>query len=180
MNKNKEIKQDEILDDKNDLVGDEMLDKDDYIAKLNDDLNEQKKKTDEYFEHLKRNMAEFDNFKKRMNKEKDSMYYTITADLVSNLLPIIDNFEKALRAECKDDSYKNGMEMIYSELTGLLDKLGIEEIDALGKTFDPNFHEAVMHEEDESKGEKEVVEVFRKGYMINDRVIRHSMVKVAN
>lgn len=115
-----------------------------------------------------------------MNKEKDSMYYTITADLVSNLLPIIDNFEKALRAECKDDSYKNGMEMIYSELTGLLDKLGIEEIEALGKTFDPNFHEAVMHEEDETKGEKEVVEVFRKGYMINDRVIRHSMVKVAN
>ena len=70
--------------------------------------------------------------------------------------------------------------MIYSELIGLLDKLGIEEIEALGKTFDPNFHEAVMHEEDESKGEKEVVEVFRKGYMINDRVIRHSMVKVAN
>ena len=140
MNKNKEINQDEILDEENDLAGDEILDKDEYIAKLNDDLSEQKKKTDEYFEHLKRNMAEFD----------------------------------------KDESYKNGMEMIYSELTGLLDKLGIEEIDALGKTFDPNFHEAVMHEEDESKGEKEVVEVFRKGYMINDRVIRHSMVKVAN
>ena len=104
MNKNKEIKQDEILDDKNDLVGDEMLDKDEYIAKLNDDLNEQKKKTDEYFEHLKRNMAEFDNFKKRMNKEKDSMYYTITADLVSNLLPIIDNFEKALAAYAKFES----------------------------------------------------------------------------
>lgn len=101
MNKNKEIKQDEILDDKNDLVGDEMLDKDEYIAKLNDDLNEQKKKTDEYFEHLKRNMAEFDNFKKRMNKEKDSMYYTITADLVSNLLPIIDNFEKLLELNVK-------------------------------------------------------------------------------
>ena len=108
------------------------------------------------------------------------MYYTITADLISDLLPIIDNFEKALNTECKDKEYKSGMEMIYTELVGLLNKTGVKEIEALGKTFDPNFHEAVMHEEDSKKGEKEIVEVFRKGYIINDRVIRHSMVKVAN
>lgn len=158
----------------------EQFDKDEYIAKLNDDLKEQTKKADEYFEHLKRNMAEFDNFKKRMNKEKDSMYYTVTADIISNLLPVIDNFEKALNTKCKDKDYKNGMEMIYNELTDMLAKLGIEEIDSLGKTFDPNLHEAVMHEDDEKKGEKEIVEVFRKGYILNDRVIRHSMVKVVN
>lgn len=180
MGKNKENIQNEELANSDDIKQDEIIDKDEYIAKLNDDLNEQKKKADEYFDHLKRNMAEFDNFKKRINKEKDSMYYTITADLVSNLLPIVDNFEKALNTNCKDKDYKSGMEMIYTELLDLLNKLGVQEIEALGKTFDPNVHEAVMHEEDEEKGEKEIVEVFRKGYIINDRVIRHSMVKVAN
>lgn len=180
MGKNKENISNGELENNDDIKQDGIIDKDEYIAKLNDDLNEQKKKADEYFEHLKRNMAEFDNFKKRINKEKDSMYYTITADLISDLLPIIDNFEKALNTECKDKEYKSGMEMIYTELIGLLNKSGVKEIDALGKTFDPNFHEAVMHEEDDKKGEKEVVEVFRKGYIINDRVIRHSMVKVAN
>lgn len=173
MEKNKEI-------ENINLENQEEINKDEYIAKLNDDLNEQKKKAEEYFEHLKRNMAEFDNFKKRINKEKDSMYYTITADLVADILPVIDNFEKALNAECKDKNYKNGMEMIYTELKGVLKKLGVEEIEDLGKTFDPNFHEAVMHEEDETKAEKEIVQVFRKGYIINDRIIRHSMVKVAN
>ena len=180
MGKNKENIQNEDLANNDDIKQDGIIDKDEYIAKLNDDLNEQKKKADEYFEHLKRNMAEFDNFKKRINKEKDSLYYTITADLISDLLPIIDNFEKALNIECKDKEYKSGMEMIYTELVGLLNKTGVKEIEALGKTFDPNFHEAVMHEEDSKKGEKEIVEVFRKGYIINDRVIRHSMVKVAN
>lgn len=180
MGKNKENLPNDELENNDDIKQGEIIDKDEYIAKLNDDLNEQKKKADEYFEHLKRNMAEFDNFKKRINKEKDSMYYTITADLISDLLPIIDNFEKALNTECKDKEYKSGMEMIYTELIGLLNKSGVKEIDALGRAFDPNFHEAVMHEEDNKKGEKEIVEVFRKGYIINDKVIRHSMVKVAN
>src|SRR5574344_78636 len=173
----------DMIEEDDDILQDENIneeDKDEYIAKLNDDLNEQRKKTDEYFEHLKRNMAEFDNFKKRINKEKDSMYYTITADIVSKILPIIDNFEKALGTNCKDEEYKNGIKMIYNDLSSMLEKLGIEEIKALGTTFDPNLHEAVMHEDDEKKGEKEVVEVFRKGYILNDKVIRHSMVKVAN
>lgn len=180
MEKNKEEILNEEVDNNYDQNQDNVIDKDEYIAKLNSDLNEQKKKTDEYFEHLKRNMAEFDNFKKRVNKEKESMYYMVTADIVSNVLPILDNFEKALKAESKDLDYKSGMEMIYNELLAMLKKLGVEEIEALGKTFDPNFHEAVMHEEDDKKGEKEIVEVFRKGYILNDKVIRHSMVKVAN
>ena len=143
-------------------------------------LKEEKEKSDEYYEHLKRNMAEFDNFKKRITKEKDMMYNTISADIISELLPILDNFDKALNAETLDESYKNGMTMIYNQFNETLQKLGVEEIDALNKVFDPNFHEAVMHVEDESFGEKEIIEVFRKGYKIGDKIIRHAMVKVAN
>lgn len=156
------------------------IDKDQYIAKLNDHLNEQKKKTDEYFDHLKRNMAEFDNFKKRMNKEKENLYFTITSDVLADLLPIMDNFEKAVMAETKDVSYKNGMEMIYHQLQDTLKKFGLEEIEAQDQAFDPNFHEAVMHVEDEAYGEKQVVDVLRKGYKLGEKVIRHAMVKVAN
>lgn len=170
-----------ILDDLESLKDENgQIDKDEYIAKLNDHLNEQRKKADEYFEHLKRNMAEFDNFKKRMNKEKENLFYTITSDVLADILPVMDNFEKAVAATTTDESYKNGMEMIYNQLNDTLKKFGLEEIQALNITFDPNFHEAVMHVEDENYGEKEVIEVLRKGYKIGDKVIRHSMVKVAN
>ena len=150
------------------------------LETLKAQLKEEKEKSDEYYEHLKRNMAEFDNFKKRISKGKDMMYNTISADIISELLPILDNFDKALNAETADESYKNGMAMIYNQFNETLQKLGVEEIDALNKVFDPNFHEAVMHIEDESFGEKEIVEVFRKGYKIGDKIIRHAMVKVAN
>lgn len=174
---NEDVNIDEEVTDSEDV---ENLDKDEYIAKLNNDLLEQKKRSDEYFDHLKRNMAEFDNFKKRMQKEKESMYSAIVADFVSELLPVMDNFEKAVDAETKDESYKNGMKMIYSQIDDLLKKAGVEEIEALGKEFDPNYHEAVMHIEDDKYKEKEIVEVFRKGYKLGDKVIRHTMVKVAN
>ena len=150
------------------------------LETLKAQLKEEKEKSDEYYEHLKRNMAEFDNFKKRISKEKDMMDNTISAEIISELLPILVNFDKALNAETADESYKNGMAMIYNKFHDTLQKLGVEEIDALNKVFDPNFHEAVMHIEDESFGEKEIVEVFRKGYKIGDKIIRHAMVKVAN
>lgn len=155
-------------------------DKEEYIAKLNSDLATQTKKTDEYFEHLKRNMAEFDNFKKRMNKEKESMYSMILSDVLSSILPVLDNFENALKAKTADESYKEGMAMICNQLKEYLSNQGLTEIEALGTTFDPNLHEAVMHEENEEYGEKEIIDVLRKGYKINEKVIRHSMVKVAN
>ena len=117
---------------------------------------------------------------KRMSKEKENLYITITSDVLADILPIIDNFEKAVSAETKDESFKDGMVMIYNQLNDTLKKFGLEEIDALNKTFDPNYHEAVMHVEDDNFGEKEIVEVLRKGYKIGDKVIRHSMVKVAN
>lgn len=180
-NKKVEELSEEVVENKtNDENSEKSIDKDEYIAKLNDHLNEQKKKADEYFDHLKRNMAEFDNFKKRVLKEKESMYSTITSDVISDLLPIIDNFEKAINATTTDESYKNGMLMIYNQLNDTLKKFGLIEIDALNKTFDPNFHEAVIHIEDDKYSEKEVVEVFRKGYKLGEKVIRHAMVKVAN
>ena len=154
--------------------------KEDYIAKLNLDLEQQTKKAEEYFEHLKRNMAEFDNFKKRMHKEKESMYNFILSDIFTPLLPVIDNFEKAIVTETADVQYRDGMGMIYNQLLEYLKSQGVTEIEALNKTFDPNLHEAVMHEENSKYGEKEVIEVLRKGYAINEKVIRHSMVKVAN
>lgn len=178
------MEENEIVEDNEEIIDitDEIkeLSSEEIIEKLNKDLEEQKNKSDEYFEHLKRNMAEFDNYKKRMSKEKENLYSTIISDVVTNLLPIMDNFNTALQADSKDIAFKDGIKMIYDQLNETLKKLGLEEIDALNKNFDPNYHEAVMHIEDEKFGEKEVIEVFRKGYKIGDKVIRHAMVKVAN
>lgn len=170
---------DENLENLNEEIS-ENVSTDDYISKLESELTEQRKKTDEYFEHLKRNMAEFDNYKKRITKEKDTMYNVIASDLVADILPILDNFEKALTSETEETSFKEGISMIYTQFIDVLKKIGVVEIEALNSTFDPNLHEAVMHIEDENYDEKQVVEVFRKGYIIGDKVVRHAMVKVAN
>jgi len=151
-----------------------------YIAKLNEDLEVQKKLAEEYCDGLKRNMAEFDNYKKRMNKEKETLYSSTLSDVILELLPVIDNFEKAKDAECSDETYKTGISMIYTQLIEMLKKQGVEKIPDLGTTFDPQLHEAVMSAIDETKGEKEIVEVFRTGYKMKDKVVRHSLVKVAN
>lgn len=151
-----------------------------YIKKLNEDLEAQKKIAEEYCDGLKRNMAEFDNYKKRMNKEKETLYSSTLSSVISEMLPIIDNFEKAKDAECSDEKYKTGISMIYNQLIEMLKKQGVEKIPDLGETFDPAIHEAVMSIEDDTKGEKEIVEVFRTGYRMKDKVVRHSLVKVAN
>lgn len=153
---------------------------DESIAKLKEELNAQKEKAEEYFDSLKRNMAEFDNFKKRITKEKAGMYTAVVSDIFSDLLPILDNFDQAMQNKCEDQKFKDGMEMIKNQFFETLSKLGLQEIEALGLEFNPELHEAVMHIEDENFKEKEVVEVLRKGYKIQDKVIRHSMVKVAN
>jgi len=153
---------------------------DDATEALKRQLKDEREKSEEYYEHLKRNMAEFDNFKKRISKEKDMMYDMIVSNIITDLLPMIDNFEKALDTATSDEAYKDGMTMIHSQLIETLEKLGVEEIKCLNKNFDPNLHEAVMHLEDENFGEKEVIEIFRKGYIKGDKVIRHAMVKVAN
>lgn len=124
--------------------------------------------------------AEYDNFRKRSQKERDGLYADIKADTLLKFLPVYDNLERALSTPTADEAYRKGVEMTMVQFNQTLEKLGITEIPALGEKFDPNVHNAVMHVEDESLGENEVVEVFQKGFKLNDKVIRFAMVKVAN
>ena len=125
-------------------------------------------------------MAEYDNYRKRSQKEKDNLYGEIRANAVKEFLPVFDILERALAAETTDEAYRKGVEMIMAQFNKTLEKLGVTEIKSLGEKFDPQFHNAVMHVEDEEKGENEIVEVFQKGFMLGDKVIRFAMVKVAN
>ncbi len=143
--------------------------KDEQIAELND--------------RLIRNMAEFENFRKRTDREKSEMFENGTRNVVEKLLPVIDNFERGLATLSEADKetpVAKGMDMIYKQLTKVFEDMGVTVIEAVGKEFDPNFHNAVMHGEDESFGENIVSEEFQKGYLYHDKVIRHSMVKVVN
>lgn len=124
--------------------------------------------------------AEYDNYRKRSQKERDGLYADIKADTLLKFLPVYDNLERALATPTADEAYRKGVEMTMVQFNTTLEKLGVTEIEALGKSFDPNVHNAVMHVEDESRGENEVVEVFQKGFKLGDKVIRFAMVKVAN
>ena len=145
------------------------------------ELDVLKAQSAEYLDKMQRTLAEFDNFRKRTATEKASMYDNGVRDTVLALLPAIDNFERALNAATdKDDAFVKGVDMIYKHMLGLLDGLGIEVIDAVGKPFDPNMHAGVAHVEDEQYGENEIIEEMMKGYTHKGKVIRCSMVKVAN
>lgn len=125
--------------------------------------------------------AEYDNYRKRSAKEREGIYTDACVDTVTEILPILDNMERALQYKDNDaENIAKGLEMIMKSFTETLAKLGVTEIEAQGKTFDPNFHNAVMHVDDEAYGEGEIIEVFMKGYIKGDKVLRHSMVKVAN
>lgn len=140
-------------------------------------------KIEELTDRVKRTMAEFDNFRKRTEKEKSAMYEIGAKDIVEKILPVIDNFERGLAAipeEMKGNAFAEGMEMIYKQLMKQLEDAGVKPIEAVGKEFDPNFHNAVMHIEDESLGENIVAAELQKGYMYRESVVRHSMVQVAN
>ena len=148
---------------------------------------EKKDKKDEKIEELTdrvtRQMAEFDNFRKRSEKEKSQMYEIGAKDIIEKILPVVDNFERGLGSvpeEEKNAPFVEGMEKIYKQLMTTLDSLGVKPIKAVGQEFNPDFHNAVMHVEDEELGENVVAEEFQKGYMYRDSVVRHSMVKVAN
>ena len=137
-------------------------------------------KAAEYLDRWQRLMAEFDNYRKRSEKEKSDTYDYAVSNTVAELLPVIDNFERALKVESQDKNLFAGVEMIYKQMMGLLEKLHVSPIDAVGKEFDPNLHNAVMHIEDENLGENMVAEELQKGYLYKEKVIRHSLVKVAN
>ena len=124
--------------------------------------------------------AEYDNYRKRTAKEKESIWAEVKADTAAAFLPVYDNLERAIKQESADEAYKKGVEMTMNQLKEVFSKLGIEEIPALGETFDPNLHNAVMHIDDENFGENTIAEVFQAGFRCGEKVIRFSMVKVAN
>ena len=140
-------------------------------------------KIEELTDKLTRQMAEFDNFRKRTEKEKSQMYEVGAKDIIEKILPVVDNFERGLDAvkeEDKEDPFVQGMEKVYKHLLTTLEGIEVKPIEAVGQPFDPNFHNALMHVEDENFGENIVAEEFQKGYTYRDSVVRHSMVKVAN
>lgn len=125
-------------------------------------------------------LAEYDNYRKRSQKEKDSLYADIKSDTVAKFLPVYDNLARALSQSTEDEAYRKGVEMIMNQFNATLEKLGATRIESLGQKFDPTLHNAVMHVEDEEKGENEIVEVFQEGFLMGEKVIRFAMVKVAN
>ena len=125
-------------------------------------------------------LAEYDNYRKRSQKEKDSLYADIKSDTVAKFLPVYDNLVRALAQSTEDEAYRRGVEMIMTQFNTTLEKLGATKIECLGQKFDPSLHNAVMHVEDEEKRENEIVEVFQDGFMMGEKVIRFAMVKVAN
>ncbi len=140
-------------------------------------------KIEELTDKVARQMAEFDNFRKRTEREKSQMYEVGAKDIIEKILPIVDSFERGFAAageDKKDDPFVDGMDKVYKQLVTTLEEAGVKAIEAVGQPFDPEFHNAVMHIEDESLGENVVAEEFQKGYMYRDSVVRHSMVKVAN
>lgn len=151
-----------------------------FFSKKKDKKDEQ---IEELTDRLKRSMAEFDNYRKRTEKEKAAMYEIGAKDIIEKLLPVVDNFERGLKAipEGEEKSaFAEGMDKIYKQMVKMLEDAGVKPIEAVGKEFDPNFHNAVMHVEDETLGENIIAEEFQKGYLYRDSVVRHSMVKVAN
>ena len=147
---------------------------------LKQTLETQKADIQEKDDRLKRLMAEFDNFKKRSAKEREGLYNSLIADIAMSFLPVIDNLEKAVSVKTDDDNYKIGVELVLKQFKEVLASNGVKEIESVGKTFDPELHEAVSSIDDPDLGVQEIKEEYRKGYMIGNRVIRHSLVVVAN
>ena len=145
---------------------------------IDPEIQKMQEELDNTTDRLKRIMAEFDNFKKRNAKEREMLYNSILGDVVCKLLPVLDNLEKAESAETKDDNYKQGIDLVLKQYVDVLNSFGVTQIESVGKTFDPELHEAVSMVQDENLGEKEIKEEFRKGYKLGDKVIRHAMVTV--
>lgn len=184
-NEDKEAASDEGQSSENEAAGDSREDsskeeKKGFFKKKKDPRDE---KIEELTDRVKRQMAEFENFRKRSEREKSTMYEMGARDIIERILPIVDNFERGLATvpeEDKGNPIAEGMEKIYKQFQKTLEEAGVKAIEAAGKEFDPNFHNAVMHVEDDSLGENIVAEELLKGYTYRDSVVRHSMVKVAN
>ena len=163
----------------------------DFKEELKEEVNEKEEKNenkemvpkqdyDDLDDRYKRILAEFENFKKRSGKEREGMYNSVLSDVVEVILPVLDNLENAAKVETEDENYKQGIELVLKQFKDVLKSKGIEEIEAIGTTFDPELHDAVGSIQDDNLGEKEIAQEYRKGYKIGSKVIRHSMVVVAN
>ena len=170
-----EIKKDENQEDEKNSKNNKK-----ELEKIKALIETQKKEIEEKDDRLKRLMAEFENFKKRSSKEREGLYNSLIADITSSLLPILDNLEKAVQVKTEDENFKQGIELVLKQFKDVLKAKGVEEIPAVGETFDPSLHEAVSRIQDSEKNAQEIVQEYRKGYKIGSRVIRHSMVVVAN
>lgn len=163
------------LEEKEEEVQEEVT-----VESLLKETEKLKQENEKYYEHLQRTAAEFDNYKKRMQKEKEATYNLAVGDVVTKYIDVLDNLEKALLAETTDEKMKEGIGLIKKEVVDIMTSLKVERIQTDKQTFNPEYHEAVMHIEDEKYGEQEIVEEFRSGYKMGTRVLRHAMVKVAN
>jgi molecular chaperone GrpE len=143
-------------------------------------IDPKQQELDELNDRYKRVLAEFENYKKRSSKERETLYNSIVSDIVEVFLPVVDNLENALKIETQDIEYKKGIELVLKQFKDILKSKGVEEIPAMGEIFDPALHEAVSSIQDPEKNTQEIVQEYRKGYKIGNKVIRHSMVVVAN
>ena len=164
----------------NEINEQEELTEQEELKNQEDLLKQTQEELDDITDRYKRILAEFENHKKRSKKERSMLYNSVLSDIVSKFLPVIDNLENAVKVETKDEEYKKGVELVLKQFQDVLTANGIEEIKAVGETFDPELHEAVSSIQDENLGEKEIATEYRKGYKIGTKVIRHSMVVVAN
>ena len=158
----------------------ENIKQEEKLEKKQETKSAKEKELEELTDRYKRVLAEFENYKKRSQKERENLYNSILADVVETMLPVLDNLENAAKVETKDEEYKKGVELVLKQFKDVLKSKGVEEIKTVGETFDPELHEAVSSIQDENLGEKEIAQEYRKGYKIGSKVIRHSMVVVAN
>lgn len=175
-----QAEENEAAETKEEAEGKSTKEKSKLFKKKKDERDE---KIEELSDKLLRQMAEFDNFRKRTEKEKSAMYEIGAKDIIEKLLPVVDNFERGFSTvteEDKEDAFVTGMEMVYKQLMTMLETVGVKPIEAVGQEFNPDIHNAVMHVEDETVGDNMIVEEFQKGYTYRDSVVRYSMVKVAN
>ena len=168
------------MEETNEVTKEELESKEEVNKVENNENEKIKQELDEVNDRLKRIMAEFENYKKRSSKEKEQQYTYILGDVVSSLLPVLDNLDKAVTVETQDTQYKQGVELVLKQFQDVLSTFGVKKIEAVGNPFDPELHDAVSHVEDANLGEQIVKEEFKAGYRIGDKVIRHSMVVVAN
>ena len=192
MSKKKQTEAEEVKEEKTGEASEETVEEEEKAApeteakpeeKEAEKPEEAKPKTDELAamnDKYLRLCAEYDNFRKRTQKEKDAIYADVRANTLISFLPVYDNLVRALNQPTEDEAYKKGVEMIMTQFRATMEKLGVTEMNCLGQKFDPAFHNAVMHVDDEEKGENEIVEVFQQGFMLGDKVVRFAMVKVAN